>query len=113
MTDFARKLGTTRSSKPILQPVNIDDETLKAITSDYELVDHFDAYTMYQYLLSRELSTVGRDSPRIELYDAVAVFHSSQLGDMEIRRQMDDLSVATIFDVVEFGKSRADPIFHD
>jgi hypothetical protein len=111
MTDFAQKLGTTRSSKPILQPVNLDSETLKDMTSDYELADHFDAYAVYQYLLSRELATLGRDSPRLEVYNKVSRFHVNQIGDNEMDVEMNALSLATIFDVIELGKSLADPIF--
>jgi len=111
MTSYAQKLGTSRSSKPILQPVNIDSETLKDMTPDYELGDHFDAYAVYQYLLSRELATVGRDSPRLEDYNKVSDFHYERLGTMEFESQKRSLSLATIFDVIEFGKCRADPIF--
>ena len=111
MTDYAQKLGTTRSSKPILQPVNIDDETLKSITSDYELADHFDAYAVYQYLLARELATVGRDSPRLKVYEVIGRFHRDRVGKVEIHDQMTALSLTTIFDVIKFGQSRADPFF--
>jgi hypothetical protein len=111
MTDFAQKLGTTRSSKPILQPVNIDSETLKDMTSDYELGDHFDAYAVYQYLLARELATLGRDSPRLKVYDVIGRFHRDRVEKVEIHAQMTALSLTTIFDVIKFGQSRADPFF--
>jgi hypothetical protein len=111
MTDYAQKLGTSRSSKPILQPVNIDSETLKDMTSGYELADHFDAYAVYQYLLARELATLGRDSPRIEVYNKVSKFHVDQIGNKELGVHMHALALTTIFDVIEFGKSLADPIF--
>ena len=111
MITFTQKLGTTRSSKPILQPLNTDTETLTEITVAYTLGDHFDAYALFQYLLSRELSTLGRDSPRLRVYNAIGNFHSDRLGAKEIGSQMDTLALATIFDVVEFGKSIADSIF--
>ena len=111
MTDYAQKLGTTRSSKPILQPVNTDSETLKDMTSDYAFADHFDAYALFQYFLSIELAIMGRESPRLEVYNKMSTFHGDQLGDKEMNIQMNALSLATIFDVIELGKSLADPIF--
>ena len=111
MIDFNQKLGVTRSLKPILLPVIIDPLTLINITSNYSQSDHFDAYALFEYLLARELASLGRDSPRIETYDKVSRFHKEQLKIEKFRVQMKALRLATIFDVIEFGKSRADPIF--
>ena len=106
-----QQLGVTRSSKPILQPVQPDVEILAAMTVEYTAADHFDAYALYQYLIARELATLGRDSPRLKLYDIVGRFHRESLGTTEFQLQMKTLAIATIFDVIEFGKCRADPIF--
>ena len=111
MIDFNQKLGVTRSLKPILHPVIIDLVTLLDVTSNYSQSDHFDAYALFQYLLARELSSLGRDSPRIEPYDKISRFHKEQLTIEKIRAQMKSLRLATIFDVIQFGKSRADAIF--
>ena len=111
MNIFTQKIGVTRSLKAILQPINTDADNLAEITLDFTLADHFDAYALYQYLMARELATVGRDSPRLELYDEVGFFHSNRLGYEEIQSQMEILALATIFEVIEFGKGRADPIF--
>jgi len=111
MIDFNQKLGVTRSLKPILHPVIIDSVTLIDVTSNYSQADYFDAYALFQYLLARELASLGRDSPRIETYDKISRFHKGQLTIEKIRVQMKALRLATIFDVIEFGKSRADPIF--
>jgi len=111
MPEFEQNLGYTRSLKPIILPVSVDTQTLVRVTGDYDTDDYFDAYAMFQYLLSRELALLGRDSPRIQLYDAIAAFHSDQLGDALLMSRMDKLSLATIFDVLDFGKSRANAVF--
>ena len=111
MTIPTQTLGITRSSKPILQPSNTDAKTLNSINSAYNLGDHFDAFAVYQYFISQELATVGRDSPRLKVYDVIGRFHRDRLGKVEIYAQMTELSLATIFDVIKFGQSRADPFF--
>ena len=111
MINATQKLGATRSSKPIRQTVNTDFDTLKDITLDYCLDDHFDAYALFQYLLSPEFAKLGRDSSRLKIYDNIANFHREWLEALENTAQKRKLSLTTIFDVIEFGKSRADPIF--
>jgi len=111
MINFMQKLGSTRSSKPIMQPTTIETATLEEINSAYTDADHFDAHALFQYLLSRELATVGRDSPRLEPYNEISDFHSNKIGAAEIASQKRSLDLATIFDVIEFGKCRADSVF--
>jgi len=109
-SEFAQRVGITRSSKAILQPVNIDDKTLAALTSDYDPNDHFDAYALYQYLLSRELAALGLDSTRISLYDAIATFHWERVGKRETDRLKASLGLATIFDLINFGYGRSNSV---
>lgn len=111
MGKFEQRVGSTRSAKAILQPVNIDDKTLAALTSEYRPDDHFDAYALFQYLTSRELVTNGEDSPRIVMYDRLAYFHAKKLGEAKLRLQRSSLGLITIFDIIEFGKRRADAVF--
>jgi len=111
MVIATQHVGVTRSSKAILQPIKTDSNNLKEITLEYSMRDHFDAYAVFQYLLSRELANIGRDSPRIEVFNEVSYFHSRQLGLKEILAQMNSLELTTIFDVIDFGKSRVDAIF--
>ena len=106
-----QQIGITRSSKPILQPLNSDKTNLAEIFFDYTLEDHFDSYALFQYLLSWELAKMGWDSPWLEPYDFISDFHSKTMGDLAINSQKRALGLATIFDVIEFGKTRADPIF--
>jgi len=37
---------------------------------------HSDAFAVLQYLLSREIATVGADSPRTKLHDDFSLFHA-------------------------------------
>jgi len=107
MTEFAQLIGTTRSSKVIRQPVSISITTLTELTSDYGPNDHFDAYALFEFLLSRELARIGRDSPRADLYQRFSAFHRELLTDEEMERQKKILGIATVFDVIKFGNSRS------
>ena len=111
MKGFNQKLGLTRSFKPILQPVAINVATLEEITSAFATEDHFDCYALFEYLISRELSSIGRDSPRIAIYESLSRFHKQSLLVDHFETQMKTLRLSTIFDVIEFGKCRADPVF--
>ena len=68
-----QRLGSTRSGKLIRYHMNDDVDELANLTKNYRSEDHFDAYVLFQFVLS----------------------------------------LTTIFYAVNFGKSRADPIFHD
>jgi len=111
MKDFNQKLGLTRSFKPILQPINFDTSAVEAITVDYNPADHFDAYALFQYLISREVASIGTGSTRIDVYDVIGRLHRERLGTKEFLFQMSGLNLATIFDIIKFGQSRADPVF--
>ena len=113
MSNFNQKIGVTRSLKPILQPVTLDPSMLTDLTSHYKEEDHFDAYTLFEYLLSRELASNGRGSPRIDIYDSFSRFHKDSLTVDLFNYQKQALGLTTIFDVIEFGKSRADAFFVD
>jgi len=77
------------------------------MTATYTREDHFDAFALFQYLLSREIATVGADSPRTKLYDDLSLFHALTVGDDEVNRQKHSLRLATVFDIVNFGNSRS------
>jgi len=110
MGKFEQRVGTTRSEKAILQPVNIDDKTLAALTSDFGPLDHFDAYAVFQYLLACELASLGKDSQRVIVYEEIATFHLKNLSDIQLKDQKKLLGLATIFDVIKFGNSRSHPL---
>ena len=90
-----------------------DANELANLTKNYRSEDHFDAYALFQCLVMRELSRYGRDSIHVERFDQLSYFHKNQLKVQESTAEMAKLSLTTIFDVVNFGNSRADPIFHD
>jgi len=107
MTNSNQLVGFTRSLRHILQPVDISDEMLSQLTENYTQADHFDAYSAFQFLISSELSSIGRDSPRLDVYEEIGRFHIDRLGEQQIKIQMKILSLDSIFDVVKYGKSRA------
>ena len=108
-----QRLGSTRSGKLIRYLLTDDANELANLTLNYRSEDHFDAYALFQFLVMRELSRLGADSVHIVRYDQLGRYHKKRLTKQERADQMVMLSIATIFDVVNFGKSRADPIFHD
>ena len=108
-----QRLGSTRSGKLIRYLLTDDAYELANLTQHYRSEDHFDAYALFQFLVMRELSRLGADSVHIVRYDQLGYFHKSQLSIQDIGAQMVGLYLTTIFDVVNFGKCRADPIFHD
>ena len=111
MVNSEQKLGITRSARPIFQPVKTNTDILQKLTTEYTMEDNFDAYALFQYLLAKELATEGNKSPRLKIYDTISKFHLRRLGKLNLEICKRHLSIATIFDVVEFGKSRADSIF--
>ena len=96
--------------KAIRQPINIDNKTLAELTVAYGPDDHFDAYAVFQYLISREIQSNNANndkSDRIPIYNRISIFHESKLGKHEIRHQKEMLRLTTIFDVINFGKGRS------
>ena len=108
-----QRLGSTRSGKLIRYLLTDDAHELANLTKNYRSEDHFDAYALFQFLVMRELSSYGRDSIHAERYELLGQFHIDQLSVRAHADQMTELSLMTIFDIAKFGKSRADPIFHD
>lgn len=106
-TNFSQQVGTTRSLKAILQPLDINESVLAEMTRDYGPDDHFDAYALFQFLLARELASFGKDSPRIGIYELASNFYLKNLPDEELERQREILGIATIFDIINFGNCRS------
>ena len=107
------RLGSTRSGKLIRYLLTDDANELANLTQYYRSEDHFDAYALFQFLVMKELSRYGRAPIHVDRYDQLSQFHQEQLSAQQIAAEMVGLSLSTIFDVVNFGKSRADPIFQD
>jgi|GEM_PF-643959 len=103
--NFSQQVGMTRSLKAIRQPLDINETVLAEMTRDYGPDDHFDAYALFQFLLARELASIGKDSQRIGIYELASNFYLKNLPDEELERQKEILSIATIFDIINFGNS--------
>ena len=111
MNTSSSRLGLTRSGKIIAPPVMIDTRAVAMLTDDYTTADRFDAYALFEYLISRDLRRFGRTSPEINRYVALARIHEDLLTDEDRSEQMSILALTTAFDVAKHGKSRADHIF--
>ena len=107
------QLGITRAGKPIAQPIKINGQSQIDNLQDYTSSDHFDAYALFQYLTSRELRRNGRGAPSIVMYLDATRFHLEKLPENDRLSEMKALSLITIFDILQFGKSLADSIFDD
>jgi len=111
MSISANQVGVTRSARTICQPTTIDGDNFRDLTAGFTAEDHFDAYATFEFYIAKELATVGRDSPRLEIYAEMAALHKDELGHEVLSQQMTCLCLTTIFDVIRFGKSRANRIF--
>ena len=108
-----QRLGLTRSNKVICQPFEIDQESFAEITREYSKADHFDGYSLFQFLIGRELRRHGRAAANVIRYDTLARYHRYQLIADEFAQELLSLSLTTIFDIAKHGRSCSDHIFHD
>ena len=115
MTQAVQHVGVTRSGKAIQVPTVSDEPQpeLPAGCALYTPADHFDAYAVCEYLISRELSRRTVDARALELYESMSTAHNSKLDRDWKQAERLDLGLATIFNVLEHGKSLADRVFQD
>jgi len=115
MTQAVQHVGVTRSGKAIQVAIFSDEPKpeLPPACGLYTLTDHFDAYAVFEYLLSRELSRRTVDARALELYGSMSTAHNSKLDRDWKQAERLDLGLATIFNVLEHGKSLADRVFQD
>jgi len=107
------KLGVTRTSKLILDLGDIDNASYLKTVGDFSLEDHFDAFCLLEFLCSREIGRLGRDSVQCLRYSRAAALHYEQIPISFLDHQKAALSLTTIFDLIKFGQSRADRVFID
>ena len=115
MTEATQHIGVTRSGKAVQAPVFSDEQQseLPAACSFYTPADHFDAHTVFEYLISRELSRGAMDTRALVTYDRMSSAHKVKLDAGWQQAQRLALGLATIFDVLDHGKGLADRIFQD
>ena len=68
---------------------------------------------MFEYLVSRELSRRPAAPRALRMYLNMSVAHRTQHGVDWLQAERLALGLATIFDVLEFGKGLADRVFKD
>ena len=115
MTQAAQHVGFTRSGKAVQAPVFSDENQteLPAACTSYTPADHFDAYSIFEYLLSRELIRRTADTRAMNMYQSMSSAHSLKLNDNWREAERLALGLPTIFDVLEHGKALTDGIFKD
>jgi len=115
MTQAVQHVGVTRSGRAVQIPIFSDEPKpeLPAGCALYTLADHFDAYAVFEYLLSRELSRRPADTAVMNTYQIMSTGHNSRLDQDWHQTERAALGLATIFDVLQHGKGLADGIFKD
>ena len=115
MVQAAQHVGVTRSGKAIQVLIFGQEKQpeLPAACALYTPADYFDAYAVFEYLISRELSRRTVDARALELYENMSAAHNSKLDRDWKQTERLGLGLATIFNVLEHGKSLADSVFQD
>ena len=115
MNQVVQHVGVTRSGKAVQVPIFRDDQhpELPAACAFYTPADHFDAYAVFEYLLSRELSRRPADPRAMKMYQNMSFDHRFKPGAVWYQVERLALCLATIFDVLEHGKGLADRVFKD
>jgi len=115
MTEATQHVGVTRSGRAVQLPFALDEQPAKlpAACSRYAPVDHFDAYAVFEYLLSRELSRNLGDARMVRIYQGMSTRHKAELDDDWRTAERSALGLSTIFDVLEHGKALTDRLFQD
>ena len=115
MTQAVHHVGVTRSGRAVQVPIFSDEPKpeLPPACALYTPGDHFDAYTVFEYLLSRELSRHPADTRAIDIYQGMSSAHSAKLDDNWRHAERLALGLTTIFDILEHGKGLTYGIFKD
>ncbi len=115
MTQAAQHVGVTRSGKAVQAPIFSDEQQPELPTSCalYTWADHFDAYSIFEYLLSRELSRRMVGTRALNMYQSMSSGHNLKIDSNWRRAECLALGLATIFDILEHGKGLTDRVFKD
>jgi len=115
LNQVVQHVGVTRSGKEVQVPIFRDEQhqELPAACALYTPADHFDAYALFEYLLSRELNRRLPDPRAMKVYQDMSFDHRSKPGADWYQAERLALGLATIFDVLEHGKGLADHVFKD
>ena len=115
MTQVAQHVGVTRSGKAVQVPIFRDEQQpeLPHGCALYTLADHFDSYSIFEYLLSRELRRRPQVTRAMNMYQNMSSAHDSKLDDNWREAECLALGLATIFGVLEHGKGLTDRVFKD
>ncbi len=109
----AQHVGTTRSGKSIFTYSTENIAELDGKYLQYSKSDHFDSYALLQYLLSRELLRQEPLPLIVRVWEIDSANHFRMLSRDEVQCEMEQLSLVTIFDILQHGKSLADHVFVD
>jgi hypothetical protein len=107
------KLGLTRTDKSIMDLGDIDSTSYLTTVRDFSIEDHFDAFCLLEFLCAREIGRLGSESVQCIRFSERSGLHLGQLSSEFFISERKRLGLITIFDLIKFGKSRADRIFID
>ena len=115
MTQAAQHVGVTRSGKSIQAPIFSDEQQIEIpeACESYTMADHFDAYAVFEYLLSRELRRRPANKRAMKTYENMSFGHDSKLRPNWREAECLALGLPPIFAILEHGKSLTDRIFKD
>jgi len=115
MPEAAQHVGVTRGGKAVQVPLFSDEPKpeLPAACASYTPADHLDAHSIFEYLLSRELSRGLADTHARSMFQNMSSSHNLKLDQEWLQTERLVLGLTTIFDVLEHGKGLTDSIFKD
>ena len=105
MTTPSRHLGNARSSKKICVYDTIDLEYIRSQTADFNEIDHFDAYCVFQYYSVRAMRLYGESSDEVKTMIVMGDYHLSCIGYKFIEEEKKSLSLVTSVDLKNHGES--------
>jgi hypothetical protein len=108
-----QRFGETRSGKSICTYFAEDEASIACEIATFTVADSFDAYAVFQHLLRREIRRSAPSADFLARFERHLLIHLRRLKRGEVVQEMQALSLITIVNVAEHGKSRADHIFLD
>lgn len=108
-----QRFGETSGGKPICTYFTEDQASIAHEIATFTVADSFDAYALFQHLLRREIRRSVPSADFLARFERHSLIHLRRMKRAEVFQEMQALSLITIVNVAEHGKSRADHIFLD
>ena len=108
----AQRFGQTRSGKSICTYLTDDPTTVADGFKDFTSADDFDAFALFQHLMTRAVRRTG-ESEHLGRFVTWSALHEKRLADADKAAQMSALSLVTSIQIAKHGMGRADRFFRD